>query len=126
MIKKILDYYRYKKIQTFTYFIPAPPARKTGYREKAFDQLVEELGKLGFKILDLKASPINNSEASGMWVSLTMRSTNKASYNAKPVDFPDEMKIGPDHSPIETDQLVEDIELKTDLNEEFGEVYQID
>ncbi|EQC44313.1 hypothetical protein [Bacteriovorax sp. Seq25_V] len=45
---------RVKHFEVFTYFIPAPPVRPTGYREKDFDTICKTLNKydLDYKILD--------------------------------------------------------------------------
>ena len=32
-----------KEFKTFTYFIPAPPHRKNGYREKEFDKMQKSM-----------------------------------------------------------------------------------
>lgn len=65
------DYFGYA--QTFTYFIPAPPSRKLGYREKAFDGIVKEISKNGFDITDIKTQSIGHKSSSGMWVILILR-----------------------------------------------------
>ena len=65
------------KIQTFTYFIPAPKPRNTGYREKQFDTLFYSFINKGFKILDFKAQPCTSrGETSGIWVFFVVKATN--------------------------------------------------
>jgi hypothetical protein len=65
------------KIQTFTYFIPAPKPRKTGYREKQFDKLFYEFINLGYKIIDFKTQQcVSGQEASGMWVIFILQAKN--------------------------------------------------
>jgi hypothetical protein len=61
------------KIQTFTYYIPAPPPRKTGYREKEFDKLFYQFINRGFEILWFKAVPHSGANHSGMWVIFAVR-----------------------------------------------------
>ena len=63
--------------RTFTYFIPSPPKRKTGYQEKEFDELIGYLTKNGFEILDIKTQSSTNNESSGMWVISLIRPKNK-------------------------------------------------
>ncbi len=59
---------KYLGIKTFTYFIPAPPSRSTGYREKQFDKLVFELIQKGHDILSIHTQALNTKQSSGMWV----------------------------------------------------------
>lgn len=55
---------RAKHFETFTYFIPAPPVRQTGYREKDFDTICKALNKYGleYKIMDTVG------HANGFWI----------------------------------------------------------
>ncbi|MBT7610484.1 MAG: hypothetical protein HN576_12060 [Bacteriovoracaceae bacterium] len=65
------------RIQTFTYFIPAPSPRKTGYREKRFDKLFYKLINLGYEIIDFKTQQCSNrQETSGMWLIFVLRAKN--------------------------------------------------
>lgn len=75
------------KIQTFTYFIPSPPARKTGYREKEFDKITYEILNRGYEIIDLKTQATTNATSSGMWVIFLLRALNE---NASLLDFTSE------------------------------------
>jgi hypothetical protein len=51
-------------IKTFTYFIPTPPNRKNGYREKEFDKILYELLQKDFELLEFKTESASN----GMWI----------------------------------------------------------
>ncbi len=55
---------RQKQSETFTYFIPAPPVRPTGYREKDFDTICKTINSYGleYKILDTIGHP------NGFWI----------------------------------------------------------
>lgn len=64
------------KIQTFTYYIPAPPARKTGYREKEFDKIFYEFINQGFEILNVQTQAHTGANSCGMWVIFAVRATN--------------------------------------------------
>lgn len=66
------------KIQTFTYYIPAPPARKTGYREREFDSLFYEFINRGYKVLSFQAVPHTGVNQCGMWLVFVVESTNAA------------------------------------------------
>lgn len=61
------------KIQTFTYYIPAPPARKTGYREKEFDKVFYEFINKGFEILNVQTQAHTGANSCGMWMIFTLR-----------------------------------------------------
>ena len=52
----------------FTYFLPTPPKRKTGYQEKEFDRIVSHIISLGFAIKDIKLSTVSGTLSSGMWI----------------------------------------------------------
>ena len=65
------------KIQSFTFFIPAPPARATGYREKQFDKLFYEFINRGYKIVNFTTQACASGEKhSGMWVICLVQATN--------------------------------------------------
>lgn len=65
------------RIQTFTYYIPSPPPRKTGYREKQFDGIFYRFINLGYEILSVHTQANNGPEHSGMWFICTVRALNK-------------------------------------------------
>ncbi len=77
--------------RTFTYFLPSPPDRNTGYREKQFDRILGELLKLDFEIEDFKLSSLSAQKSSGVWLVFVLRpQTEKA--NALNLDqFQDEL-----------------------------------
>ena len=64
------------KIQSFTFFIPAPPARSSGYREKQFDKLFYEFINRGYKILNFTTHSISGENNSGMWMIFIVQATN--------------------------------------------------
>lgn len=64
------------RIQTFTYYVPAPPPRKTGYREKEFDSLFYQFMSRGYELIDLKTVPHTGVNQCGMWVVLMVRALN--------------------------------------------------
>ncbi len=68
-------------VQSFTYFIPSPPLRSTGYREKQFDQLLSAYLAEGFDLLDIKTQAISKNDSAGMWVLCIVRPQNKTAAN---------------------------------------------
>lgn len=59
--------------QSFTFFVPSPPERNQGYREKEFDKLFFELTQAGFEIIDLTTQRAHH----GMWIIIRMRPLKK-------------------------------------------------
>ncbi|MBD64291.1 MAG: hypothetical protein CME62_03740 [Halobacteriovoraceae bacterium] len=59
---------KYYSTRTFTYYLPAPPPRKSGYQEKEFDLLVLELSKLGFEIISIQATSHQTTDGGGVWI----------------------------------------------------------
>ena len=64
------------KIQSFTFFVPAPPKRSTGYREKQFDKLFYEFINRGYRILNFSTQSISGENNSGMWLIFIVQATN--------------------------------------------------
>ncbi len=58
---------------TFTYFIPAPPLRKSGYREIEFDKIMRGILESGFEIETLETQ----STPSGMFVLAILKTSSK-------------------------------------------------
>lgn len=77
-IRKIFisDHNNYK-IQSFTFFIPSPPARTNGYREKQFDKIFFDFINKGYEILSFNTQASNSQNQSGMWVICVVRATNQ-------------------------------------------------
>jgi hypothetical protein len=60
-------------VKPFTYFLPSPPQRKTGYREKEFDKILQGILQSGFTILDLKLQSSEN----GVFVFMILKAKNQ-------------------------------------------------
>ncbi len=56
------------KLSTFTYFIPAPPNRKTGYREREFDKILTGILQSGFQIESLQTQSVQYDGAAGLFI----------------------------------------------------------
>lgn len=76
--------YRFK--QTFTYYVPAPPSRKTGYQEKEFDYITKYITELGFHIIDIKVESHSSENSCGMWV-ICVLGTNDQNLASKKIDL---------------------------------------
>ena len=71
-LKRILFPKRYK-IQTFTYYIPSPPERDSGYREKQFDKVFFDFINQDLEIISINTVPNTGPNSSGMWFVATVR-----------------------------------------------------
>lgn len=64
------------KIQSFTYYIPSPPERQNGYREKQFDKVFYNFINQGFEILSITTQTNTGPSHSGMWIVCIVRALN--------------------------------------------------
>ncbi len=64
------------KIQSFTFFIPSPPPRSSGYREKQFDKLFYDFINKGYRIIDFKTQASSGEKQSGMWIVFVVQALN--------------------------------------------------
>jgi hypothetical protein len=86
MINRFLEFFKGPsneqknyKMQTFTFYIPSPPARSTGYREKQFDKLFYEFINRGYKVINFTTQAASSGEKqSGMWIICLVQATNSA------------------------------------------------
>ncbi len=69
--------YKDYKIQSFTFFIPSPPSRASGYREKQFDKLFYEFINRGYEIMHFKAQACSGENRSGMWLVFVVKALNE-------------------------------------------------
>lgn len=97
------------KIQTFTFFIPAPPPRQSGYREKQFDKLFYEFINRGYEILHFSTQACTGENNSGMWLVFVLRATNA-----------DAEKL------MLNDEFITDLKSRASVKEEIEGLYYID
>ena len=76
----------FKFQQTFTYYVPAPPTRKTGYQEKEFDFITQYILALGFELIDLKVQAHSTENSSGMWI-VCILGTNDEKLASKKINL---------------------------------------
>lgn len=74
------------KLHSFTYYIPAPPMRKSGYRETEFDQNLFQFINQGHDLVDIKPQSNPGVDQSGLWVLVLVRDRRP---NQKPPVFSD-------------------------------------
>ena len=88
-IKTILPIYHFK-IHSFTYFLPSPPPRSTGFREKQFDKVFYNFINKGFKIISVNSNYHNDTKgASGIWLIFTVQARNSKAEKFNLNDLPD-------------------------------------
>jgi hypothetical protein len=63
-------------LSSFTYYIPSPPQRKSGYREKEFDKILTGILKSGFQIVEMKTQAVGNENGAGMFVMAILKAPN--------------------------------------------------
>lgn len=80
---------------TFTYFIPAPPHRKSGYREIEFDKIMRGIIECGFEIETLETQSSQN----GIFVLALLKTNSKKVYESDlKQDIHDMFKLKDTHS----------------------------
>ena len=83
-----------KVTTSFTYFIPAPPIRKTGYREKEFDKILNGILQSGFEVLKIETQSVDT----GMFIFALLRSSRKVANIDKEMDMHDKFKLTHSHA----------------------------
>jgi hypothetical protein len=93
---------RHYVIKSFTYFIPSPPPRKSGYREREFDNLLEKILNSGFEVINSNIEHCNN-EKGGMWVHYVLGALTKeaAALNLDEIEIYDVNDSPPEDLEIE-------------------------
>jgi hypothetical protein len=82
-------------IKTFTYFIPAPPARKSGYRETEFDKIMQGILTSGFELLELHTESV----PTGIFLIALLKAKDKKIFNKdSALDLHDSFKLSHSHS----------------------------
>lgn len=75
-----------KYYQTFTYFVPSPPRRNTGYQEKELDKIIKKIITAGYFIENIQLVSNGNSTIGGFWIHLYL-STNDENKFSSGLDF---------------------------------------
>lgn len=81
--------------KTFTYFIPAPPNRKSGYRETEFDKIMQGILNSGFQLLDLKTEAV----PTGLFVIALLKAPTKKVFALdSALDLHESFRLSHSHS----------------------------
>lgn len=99
---------------TFTYYIPAPPNRKSGYREKEFDKIITGILSSGFIIESLQTQAVGHEGSSGLFVLIVLKAPNaKVAKLDALQDIQEKFKLSSSHS--SPDIILEDDEFSDDI-----------
>ncbi len=83
---------------TFTYYIPAPPHRKTGYREVEFDKIMQGILQTGFEIESL-STQATGGEYGGLFIVALLKTNSKKVFETDlKQDLHDRFKLSHTHS----------------------------
>ncbi|MES2529347.1 MAG: hypothetical protein V4598_19825 [Bdellovibrionota bacterium] len=86
-------------VKTFTFYIPAPPHRKTGYREREFDKIMQGILTSGFDLVNLQCQPVGGSENSGLFIVAIIKAKDKKVWNLDmELDIHERFKLAERHS----------------------------
>lgn len=84
--------------KTFTYFIPAPPQRKSGYREREFDKIMQGILSAGFEIESLEAQA-TGGDPGGLFVMALLKTNSKKVFEMDlEQDIQEQFKLSHTHS----------------------------
>jgi len=90
---------------TFTYFIPAPPSRKSGYREREFDKIMRGIFESGLELVSLQTQSV----PTGIFVIAVLKTTNKKIFKLdEKFDIQENFRLA--HSPGSPDIILDDDE----------------
>jgi len=96
-----------KQIKSFTYFIPSPPARKNGYREKELDKILNGILQSGFEIMEFRTEATDT----GVFIfTLLHCPTDKVAKLDLNLDIQEKFKLENRHASP-------DIEIEEDIDE---------
>lgn len=86
-------------IKTFTYYLPAPPARKTGYREREFDKIMQGILTSGFELHDLQIQSVGTGDHAGLFIVALLKTNSKKIYSLdETLDIQERFKLAHSHS----------------------------
>lgn len=93
---------------TFTYFIPAPPNRRSGYREREFDKIFQSILNSGFEIEEFKTESVQHPQ-SGVFVIAVLKTKSKKVFKLdENIDMHDLFKLSQENE--DSDIVYEDEE----------------
>ncbi len=96
-------------LKTFTYYIPAPPRRNHGYREKEFDKIVHGLLSSGdYELVQMQSQSVNTTDHAGVFIVLLLKPLTKKAFELNLDEH--------EHFSLNRDTLPEGIEIEEDID----------
>ncbi|HLW55864.1 MAG TPA: hypothetical protein VKY27_00675 [Bacteriovoracaceae bacterium] len=93
---------------SFTYFIPSPPHRKSGYREREFDKIMQGILNSGFEIEELRTESVQTPQ-SGMFILTILKAKSKKVFTLdENIDIHESFKLS--EEPLDNDIIYEEDE----------------
>lgn len=89
----------YSGLKTFTYYIPAPPKRTHGYREKEFDKITHGLLSSGdYELVSMQTQATSGADHGGLFVVMVLKPLTKAAKELN-LDEHEEFSLNKDSLP---------------------------
>ncbi|HLT22291.1 MAG TPA: hypothetical protein VKZ84_02570 [Bacteriovoracaceae bacterium] len=93
---------------TFTYFIPSPPHRKSGYREREFDKIMQGILNSGFEIDQLNTESVSGSQPGIFILAVLKTKTKKVFKLDENLDIHEGFRLS--EEPVNSDIIYEEDE----------------
>ncbi len=91
---------------SFTYFIPSPPHRKSGYREREFDKIMQGILNSGFEIDYINTESVTTPQ-SGMYVFAILKTKSKKVFKLdEHIDLHEHFKLS--EEPVSSEIIYEE------------------
>lgn len=91
---------------TFTYFIPAPPHRRSGYREREFDKIFQSILNSGFEIEEFRTESVQQPQ-SGIFIVAILKTKNKKVFKLdENIDMHEHFKLSDEN--LDSDIIYEE------------------
>lgn len=107
MLRSVFNVFKpnpYYAVKSFSYFLPAPPKRNSGYQEKEFDRVIDHLNELGFELIDMKTQSHNGTESAGIWIFCKVGALTKAAAKIQiNIDYQEIAGISGKNIPLDPD-----------------------
>lgn len=86
-------------VKTFTFYIPAPSHRKSGYREREFDKIMQGILTSGFELVNLQAQPVGGPDNSGLFIVATIKAKDAKAWALDvELDIHEKFRLAHSHS----------------------------
>lgn len=96
-------------IKTFTFYIPAPPHRKSGYREREFDKIMQGILGSGFELLDLQTQSVGGPDNSGLFIVTILKAKDQKAFKLDlDLDIHEKYRLAHAHSSPDIELLEEE------------------